>query len=111
MKTRFITRCTLIVGLIGGPVVAAQTTAVSIQYGLVKAVVVVEEDSKHAGGALIGGAMGALIGRHGPGSHTGLRVAAGAATGAAVQGASTGGTVQQYSVTMLSGGTTVITTE
>jgi hypothetical protein len=111
VKRKLIKILALSAGLFGSAVVADETTAVSIRYGVVESAVTVEEDSQHAGGALLGGAMGALIGRHGPRSHTGLRVAAGAATGAAIQGATTGGTSQQYTVKMLSGGSTVISTE
>ncbi|MCZ6516420.1 MAG: hypothetical protein O6763_02915, partial [Gammaproteobacteria bacterium] len=55
-----------------------------------------------------GGMLGALIG---PRRHRGLRVVAGAAAGAAVQGAATSGTLQLYSVSLVTGGTVQITTE
>jgi outer membrane lipoprotein SlyB len=86
----------------------ADTEAVTINYGTVESVSTVEKDSKHAGGALAGGVVGALIG---PSRHRGLRVAAGAAAGAAVQGAATSGTLQLYSVSLVTGGTVQITTE
>ena len=86
----------------------ADDTVISIQYGIVKAVQTVEKDSKHAGGALAGGVIGALIG---PSRHRGLRVAAGAATGAAIEGHATSGTLQQYAVDLGSGGTIEISTE
>jgi len=82
--------------------------AVSINYGIVKGVQTVTEKSKHAGGALIGGVMGAMIG---PRRHRGIRALAGAGIGAAVQGSATGGTLQQYNVQLMSGGTTIISTE
>ena len=82
--------------------------SVTIQYGTVQSSVTVNKDSSHAGGALAGGLMGALIG---PRRHRGLRVVAGAGIGAAVEGSATGGTQQQYTVSLLSGGTTIINTE
>lgn len=86
----------------------ADTEAVTINYGTVESVSTVEKNSKHAGGALAGGVLGALIG---PSRHRGLRVVAGAAAGAAVQGAATSGTLQLYSVSLVTGGTVQITTE
>jgi outer membrane lipoprotein SlyB len=82
--------------------VHADTEAVTINYGTVEAVSTVEKDSKHAGGALAGGVLGALIG---PSRHRGLRVVAGTAAGAAVQGAATSGTLQLYTVSLVTGGT------
>jgi outer membrane lipoprotein SlyB len=86
----------------------AQSQAVTINYGTVESVSTVEKDSKHAGGALAGGVLGALVG---PRRHRGLRVVAGAAAGAAVQGAATSGTLQLYSVSLVTGGTVQISTE
>ena len=82
--------------------------SVTIQYGTVKSAVTVSSDSKHAGGALAGGMIGAMIG---PRRHRGLRMVAGAGIGAAVQGSATSGTQQQYNVDLKNGGTTIINTE
>ena len=82
--------------------------SVTIQYGTVENARTVSKDAKHAGGALAGGMIGAMIG---PRYHRGLRAIAGAGIGAAVQGAATKGTQQQYTVKMVNGGTTVINTE
>ena len=82
--------------------------SVTIQYGTVKSVVTVDKDAKHAGGALAGGMIGAMIG---PRRHRGLRAVAGAGIGAAVQGSATSGTQQQYNVDLKNGGTTIINTE
>jgi outer membrane lipoprotein SlyB len=82
--------------------------SVTIQYGTVESVVTVDKGSKHAGGALAGGVIGAMIG---PRRHRGLRAVAGAGIGAAVQGSATSGTQQQYSVNLKNGGTTIINTE
>ncbi len=86
----------------------AQSQTVRISYGTVDSVGTVEKDAQHAGGAVAGGLIGALVG--GP-RHRGLRIVTGAAVGAAVQGSQTKGTLQLYSVTLVSGGTVQITTE
>ena len=81
--------------------VSIAATAITINYGVVESAVTTTEKSSHAGGALAGGLMGALIG---PNRHRGLKVVAGAGIGAAIQGSATGGTVEQYSVKLNSGG-------
>ncbi len=88
--------------------VQAQSQSVSINYGTVEAISTVDKDDKHAGGAVVGGLVGALVG--GP-RHRGLRVLTGAAVGAAVQSSTTKGTLQLYSVTLVSGGIVQMTTE
>ena len=57
---------------------------------------------------MAGGLIGGLVG---PRRHRGLRVVAGAGIGAAIQGSATGGVLQQYSVNLVSGGQTIISTE
>jgi hypothetical protein len=94
--------------IIVGSVASHAATAITINYGVVENAVTTTEKSSHAGGALAGGLMGALIG---PRRHRGLRMVAGAGIGAAIEGSSTGGTVQQYSVKLNSGGQTIISTE
>ncbi len=105
-KKIFLT-CTAMV-ILGSSVASHAATAITINYGTVESAVTTTEKSKHAGGALAGGLMGALIG---PKRHRGLKVVAGAGIGAAVQGSATGGTVHQYSVKLNSGGETIISTE
>ncbi len=83
-------------------------SAVTINYGTVESVATVTEDAKHAGGAVAGGLLVGLI--SGP-RHKGLKVAAGAAAGAAVQGAATSGTVQQYTISLVTGGQVLVSTE
>ena len=90
------------------PITDIYAQSVTIQYGTVEHVQTVKKDAKHAGGALAGGVIGALVG---PRRHRGIRVLAGAGIGAAVQGAATSGTQQQYTVSLVSGGTSIINTE
>lgn len=94
--------------IIIGSVASHAATAITINYGVVESAVTTTTESSHAGGALAGGLIGAMIG---PRRHRGLRMVAGAGIGAAVQGSATGGTVQQYSVKLNSGGQTIISTE
>ena len=94
--------------IIVGSAAAHAATAITINYGVVESAESTTEKSSHAGGALAGGLMGALIG---PSRHRGLRMVAGAGIGSAIQGSATGGTVQQYSVKLNSGGQTIISTE
>ena len=94
--------------MLGFHISSQAATAVTINYGVVDHISTTTVDSKHAGGALAGGLIGGLIG---PRRHRGLRVVAGAGIGAAVQGSATGGVLQQYSVNLVSGGQTIISTE
>jgi outer membrane lipoprotein SlyB len=90
------------------PVAQSTAQSVTINYGIVMSASSVQKDARHAGGAVTGGLIGALIG---PRRHRGARIVAGAAVGAAVQGASTSGTLQQYSVELENGGTSLVSTE
>ena len=106
---RELALCTSVLFLWVAPdAIASSTQAVTINYGVVTSVGTVQKDSKHAGGALAGGMIGAMIG---PRRHRGLRMAAGAAAGAAVQGAATSGILQQYAVALVGGGTSIVSTE
>lgn len=82
--------------------------SVTIQYGTVESAQTIAKDAKHAGDAVAGGVLGALIG---PSRHRGIRALAGAGIGAAVQGSATSGQQQKYTVGLVNGGTTIITTE
>lgn len=91
-----------------GYTIAQSAGTVSIQYGIVESTGTVTKEKKHAGGALVGGLFGALLGPR----HRGFKMAAGAITGAAIQGAHTSGTLQQYTVkTVDDGGEIRISTE
>jgi outer membrane lipoprotein SlyB len=83
-------------------------SATSISYGVVASAITVKDQSKHAGGAVAGGLLGAVIG--GP-RHRGLRILGGAAAGAAIQGTTSGYNGMQYTVKLVTGGQVVVTTE
>jgi outer membrane lipoprotein SlyB len=94
--------------MLGFNIPSQAATAVTVNYGVVKSVSTTTKDAQHAGGALAGGIIGGLIG---PRRHRGLRVVAGAGIGAAVQGSATSGVLQQYTVELVSGGQSIISTE
>ena len=105
MKLKY---CLLGLGLLCIPYSNLLAQSVTIQYGTVTSSTTIKKDASHAGGALAGGLIGAMIG---PRRHRGLRAVAGAGIGAAIEGSATGGTQQQYTVNLKSGGTTIINTE
>ena len=88
----------------------AQTagTAVSIRYGVVKDAQTVGKERRHAGGAVVGGVMGAIL--SGPRRRP-LKIIGSAAAGAAIQSAATSGQLQQYTVNLMDGGVVKVSTE
>jgi outer membrane lipoprotein SlyB len=109
MKIRLLIGTSILVSIFGNPVVAQSAgSSVSLQYGTVKAAGEVQAESKHAGGALIGGLAGAAIAD----DHRGLGALAGGLIGGGIEGHHTGKKVlQQYTVELKSGGLVVINTE
>ena len=79
-----------------------------VKYGKVESVGTVKKDRRHAGGAMAGGL--AALAFAGP-RHRPLKVAASAAAGAAIQGAVSGGQLQQYTVNLLDGTVVKVSTE
>ena len=100
---------TIVATLILASSAAANADSItSVNYGTVQSVATTTVESSHAGGAVAGGLIGGLIG---PRRHRGLRIATGAAIGAAAQGSATGGTAQKYTVMLNNGVEEAITTE
>jgi len=82
--------------------------AVKLDYGTVKAIQTVQAQGKRAGGTMVGGLAGAAIAD----DHRGLGAIAGGLIGGGIQKHQTSkDTLQQYTVTLVSGGTVVIDTE
>ncbi len=109
MNTRALVGITVLL-LVPGTQLFAQTSgsSVSLQYGTVEAVGEVQAESKHAGGALLGGVAGAVIAK----DHRGLGALAGGLIGGGIAGHHTGKKVlQQYTVALKGGGAIVINTE
>jgi outer membrane lipoprotein SlyB len=96
-------------GLLVSGVVAAQSAgqAVMVQYGTVEGVKVIQDPGKRAGGAVIGGLAGGAIAR----DHRGLGMLAGGLIGSSVEKHHTAGTLNQYSVKMVSGGELVVNSD
>ena len=76
-KKLFLT-CIGMVAFMGSVALYAENSSVTINYGTVESIQTITKDSKHAGGALAGGVIGAMIG---PRRHRGIRVLAGAGIG------------------------------
>lgn len=83
-------------------------TAVSIEYGRVIGEQTIPLESKEAGGAILGGLIGGLTGHH----NQGARALVGALAGGTVEHFATSGkTVEQYTVRLNNGGEVRISTE
>ena len=109
MNTRVLLGITILL-LVPGTQLFAQSSgsSVSLQYGTVKAAGEVQAESKHAGGALLGGVAGAALAK----DHRGLGALAGGLIGGGIEGHHTSKKVlQQYTVDLKGGGVVVINTE
>jgi len=82
--------------------------AVKLDYGTVEAIDTVQAQGSRAGGTMVGGVAGAAIAD----DHRGLGAIAGGLIGGGIQKHQTSkDTLQQYTVSLVSGGTVVIDTE
>jgi len=81
--------------------------AVKLEYGTVKAIQTVQAQGKRAGGTMVGGLAGGIIAK----DHRGLGAIAGGLIGGSIQKHHTQDTLQQYTVTLVSGGMVIIDTE
>ena len=99
----------VLLALMSTPVYSqAVGSSVSLQYGTVKSVEVVQAKSTHARGALLGGLAGAVVSD----GHPGLGAVSGGLLGAGIEGHRTGKhKLQQISVSLMGGGAVVIDTE
>ena len=108
MKTIYFS---LLVGtmLLAGDVVLAQQAgqSVMLQYGTVEAVKTVHDDGKRAGGTMVGGLAGAAIAK----DHRGLGMLAGGLIGGSIEKHHTEGTLDQYTVRLLTGATMIINSD
>lgn len=87
---------------------ASAGSAALVKYGVVQEAGTVKKDARYAGGAAVGGLAGLVFAR---GRHKPLKVAASTAAGAAIQGAATSGTLQQYMVKFIDGTLIKVSTE
>jgi outer membrane lipoprotein SlyB len=92
----------------GGSVVAQEAgQSVTLQYGTVESVSVVHNDGKRAAGTAIGGIAGGVIAH----DHRGLGMLAGGLIGGSVEKHHTAGTLNQYSVKLLTGPVTIVNSD
>lgn len=98
----------LALALSAGSVLAQQAgQSMSLQYGRVAKVDIVEDPGQRAGGSIVGGIAGAAIAD----DHRGLGALAGGLLGGGIQKHATKETLQQYTVELTSGGAVVVLTE
>jgi len=109
MNTRFLIGITILISVTAGQIFAQSSgSSLSLLYGTVKAAGEVQAESRHAGGALLGGLAGAVIAD----DHRGLGALAGGLIGGGIEGHHTGKQVlQQYTVDLKGGGVVIINTE
>jgi len=102
MNTRFLIGITILISVTAGQIFAQSSgSSLSLLYGTVKAAGEVQAESRHAGGALLGGLAGAVIAD----DHRGLGALAGGLIGGGIEGHHTGKQVlQQYTVDLKGGG-------
>jgi outer membrane lipoprotein SlyB len=95
--------------LLAGNVALAQQAGQSVvlQYGTVEAVKTVQNDGKRAAGTAVGGLAGGLIAK----DHRGLGMIAGGLIGGGIEKHHTAGTLNQYSVTLMTGATMVVNSD
>jgi outer membrane lipoprotein SlyB len=108
MRTIYIS---LVVGtmVFGGGVALAQQAgqSVMLQYGTVEGVKTVKDDGKRGAGTAVGGIAGAAIAR----DHRGLGMLAGGLIGGSIEKHHTSGTLDQYTVRLMSGATMVVNSD
>lgn len=107
-KTIFILSAVIFFVYVGQCFAETAGSVALINYGVVESAQTVKKDAKHAGGAMVGGL--AALAFAGP-RHRPLKIAASAAAGAAIQGAATSGTLQQYTVKLIGGPEIKVSTE
>ena len=102
---------TLLAGAIifaGGAVLAQQAgDSVTLQYGTVESMKLVQNSGKRAAGTAVGGLAGAAIAK----DHRGLGMLAGGLIGGGIEKHHTAGTLDQYSILLNSGTIMIVNTD
>jgi outer membrane lipoprotein SlyB len=95
--------------VLGGSVALAQQAgqSVMLQYGTIEGVKTVQNDGKRAAGTAVGGLAGGLIAR----DHRGLGMLAGGLIGGGIEKHHTAGTLDQYTVRLMTGATLVVNSD
>ena len=108
MRTIYISLVVSTMMLGGGAALAQQAgQSVMLQYGTVSAVGTVHNDGKRAAGTAIGGLAGGLIAK----DHRGLGMLAGGLIGGGIEKHHTAGTLNQYTVRLMTGATMVVNSD
>ena len=108
MKTIYVSLVVSIM-VLGGSVALAQQAgqSVMLQYGTIEGVKTVQDDGKRAAGTAVGGLAGAAIAK----DHRGLGMLAGGLIGGRVEKHHTAGTLDQYTVRLMTGATLVVNSD
>ena len=95
--------------VLGGGVALSQQAgqSVMLQYGTVEGVKTVQDDGKRAAGTAVGGLAGAAIAK----DHRGLGMLAGGLIGGGIEKHHTAGTLDQYTVRLMTGATLVVNSD
>jgi len=108
MRTIYISLVVSTMMLGGGSALAQQAgQSVMLQYGTVEGVKTVQNDGKRAAGTAIGGLAGGLIAK----DHRGLGMLAGGLIGGGIEKHHTAGTLDQYTVRLMTGATMVVNSD
>jgi outer membrane lipoprotein SlyB len=108
MKTIYLS-LVFITMVFGESVALAQQAgqSVMLQYGTVEGVKTVQDDGKRAAGTVVGGLAGAAIAK----DHRGLGMLAGGLIGGRIEKHHTAGTLDQYTVRLMTGATLVVNSD
>ena len=108
MKSIGITALAVVVVFAGGAVLAQQAgDSVTLQYGTVESMKLVQNSGKRAAGTAVGGLAGAAIAK----DHRGLGMLAGGLIGGGIEKHHTAGTLDQYSILLNSGTIMIVNTD
>ena len=93
----------------GGGIALAQQAgqSVMLQYGTIEAIKTVHDDGKRGAGTAVGGLAGGLIAK----DHRGLGMLAGGLIGGGIGKHHTAGTLDQYTVSLMTGATLVVNSD
>jgi outer membrane lipoprotein SlyB len=108
MRTIYISLIVSTMVLVGSVALAQQPgQSVLLQYGTVEGVKTVQDDGKRAAGTAIGGLAGGVIAK----DHRGLGMLAGGLIGGGIEKHHTAGTLNQYTVRLMTGATLVVNSD
>ena len=108
MRTIYLSLAVSTMVFDGGVALAQQAgQSVMLQYGTVEGVKTVQDDGKRAAGTVVGGLAGAAIAK----DHRGLGMLAGGLIGGGIEKHHTAGTLDQYTVRLMTGATLMVNSD